>query len=144
LLATLLMIVAMPWNLTLWWMAHRLRLAVEVDCDERVLRGGLWDVRTYGALLLFVGRRRSRPAYSLAAFSRPRSSLEHRILEMTRPAGRARWARSGAVLVAVLALALTSFALPAPNTLAHWTDTGYWCGLSEAPLHVYHGEGDRG
>ena len=28
----------MPWNPALWWQLHRLRLAVEIDCDRRVLR----------------------------------------------------------------------------------------------------------
>src|SRR5262249_47224216 len=40
----------MPWNPAVWWQLRRLRLAVEVDCDARVLRRR-GDVRAYGAVL---------------------------------------------------------------------------------------------
>ncbi|UUZ52386.1 hypothetical protein LP419_22985 [Massilia sp. H-1] len=33
----LLVLVAMPWNLPMWWQLRRLRHAIEVDCDARVL-----------------------------------------------------------------------------------------------------------
>ncbi len=46
----------MPWNLALWWQHRRLRLAIETDCDRRVLGAGV-DVRGYGSLLLDVGSR---------------------------------------------------------------------------------------
>src|SRR5262249_40212562 len=32
----LCLVVLMPWNLPLWWQLHRLRCAIEVDCDARV------------------------------------------------------------------------------------------------------------
>jgi hypothetical protein len=32
--------VLMPWNLPLWWQLHRLRFAIEVDCDARMLAQG--------------------------------------------------------------------------------------------------------
>ena len=34
-------VVLMPWNAALWFMLSRLRLAIELDCDARVLRGGV-------------------------------------------------------------------------------------------------------
>ena len=44
------LIVLMPWNLPLWWQLHRLRFAIEVDCDARMLaQGHAW--RDYAALL---------------------------------------------------------------------------------------------
>src|SRR6185437_11327218 len=36
-----LAIALVPWNPAVWFMASRLRLAVELDCDARVLRGGV-------------------------------------------------------------------------------------------------------
>jgi len=39
LIVALFLLVLMPWNLPLWWQLHRLRYAIEVDCDSRVLRG---------------------------------------------------------------------------------------------------------
>ncbi|MDN2679972.1 M56 family metallopeptidase [Janthinobacterium sp. SUN033] len=31
------LIILMPWNVSLWWQLHRLRFAIEVDCDARML-----------------------------------------------------------------------------------------------------------
>jgi TonB family protein len=47
-----------PWNLGAWWIARRLRLAIEVDCDARTL--GHDDARErYGKLLLLIAQRQS-------------------------------------------------------------------------------------
>jgi len=37
LLSSMVLIVLLPWQLPLWWMARRLRCAIEYDCDARVL-----------------------------------------------------------------------------------------------------------
>ena len=37
----LALLVFMPWNLPLWWQLRRLRYAIEIDCDARVLKGGV-------------------------------------------------------------------------------------------------------
>lgn len=34
------LILVMPWNVSLWWQLHRLRFAIEVDCDARMLAHG--------------------------------------------------------------------------------------------------------
>jgi hypothetical protein len=72
-----LALVMMPWNVTLWWMVRRLRLAVELDCDSRVLASGV-EPSVYGSLLLDVAGRGGVGALSIALAS-PRSSLEQRI-----------------------------------------------------------------
>lgn len=77
----------MPWNLPLWWMLRRLRHAIEVDCDARVLRGG-HDVRAYGETLVDVGQRQSGYLGAAAAMAESRSLLEQRIRLMLRPPGR--------------------------------------------------------
>lgn len=81
----LAMVVLMPWNAALWYQLHRLRLAVEMDCDARVLRRAP-DPRRYGRLLLEVGRRRSTPL-GVLALSEPVTFLERRIRAFTRRAG---------------------------------------------------------
>jgi TonB family protein len=103
----------MPWNPAAWWMLRRLRLAVEVDCDARVLaRRG--DVRAYGTLLLEVGRRGTGGRLMAAAFSEPRSFLERRIRIMSQRMQRPR-ARSLVPVLAVCAASLLAMrALPAP------------------------------
>ncbi|MGK5046852.1 M56 family metallopeptidase [Janthinobacterium sp. GB4P2] len=44
------LIVLMPWNLPLWWQLHRLRFAIEVDCDARMLAQG-HALREYAIVL---------------------------------------------------------------------------------------------
>jgi TonB family protein len=104
---------ALPWNAALWWQLRRLRLAVEVDCDARVLRRHA-DVRAYGLLLLEVGRVAASGRFPVVALTEPPSFLERRIRTMTRPALRRRLGRaslSAALCAGAFALAA---ALPAP------------------------------
>jgi beta-lactamase regulating signal transducer with metallopeptidase domain len=84
----------MPWNLGVWWQARRLRLAVEVDCDARVLRAHPAPER-YGMLILTIAQRRSvAPARVAPMLSEPTSNLERRILAMrlapAKPLARSR------------------------------------------------------
>ena len=83
LLAGLLAVCALPWNPVLWWQYRRLALAVELDCDARVL-AALRDPRAYGLALLETARRRSRGPLLHAALLRPRSFLRRRIEMMGR------------------------------------------------------------
>jgi beta-lactamase regulating signal transducer with metallopeptidase domain len=53
-------LVLMPWHVPLWWAWHRLRLAIELDCDARVLRG-TESPRAYAQLLIFMSQRRTSP-----------------------------------------------------------------------------------
>ena len=80
--AALLATVALPWNLPFWWLGRRLRLAVEVDCDRRVLRRGP-RLRHYANLLITIGSRSSSHGLRALAFSRPVTFLERRIRAMT-------------------------------------------------------------
>lgn len=90
LLPALGLLVLMPWNPFLWWQTRRLRLAIEVDCDARVLRR-MPRVRAYALLLLELGARRSRLPFAVAAFAEPPSFLERRLLMMTRRPARRSW-----------------------------------------------------
>ncbi|HEV8125602.1 MAG TPA: M56 family metallopeptidase [Gemmatimonadales bacterium] len=81
--AALVALVLMPWNPAIWWAMRRLRLAVEIDCDQRVLGRGV-DAHHYATLLLAVGERMSRIPFAWAtALGGSRSFLERRILAMT-------------------------------------------------------------
>jgi bla regulator protein blaR1 len=86
---SLCLIVLMPWNLPLWWQLRRLRCAIEIDCDARVLKGG-HDFATYGETLIAVGERQSRYIGSVAGMSESRSFLERRLRIMTRKAVKPR------------------------------------------------------
>jgi beta-lactamase regulating signal transducer with metallopeptidase domain len=106
-------VAAMPWNPAAWWMLRRLRLAVEVDCDARVLaRRG--DVRAYGTLLLEVGRRGTGGRLVAAAFSKPASFLERRIRIMTSPRARHAGLRAAGFGAAALALVVAACEAPGP------------------------------
>jgi TonB family protein len=102
----------MPWNPAAWWQLRRLRLALEVDCDARVLARRA-DVRAYGTLLLEVGRRGTGGRLLAIAFSEPQSFLERRIRMMTSP--RARRPLAGAAGFGGLAALLIAAACRAPE-----------------------------
>jgi len=101
------LLVFMPWNLPLWWQLRRLRYAIEVDCDARVLRRGLHP-QSYGETLLEVGERQSGYIGTVAAMSESKSFLERRIkLIMSTP--KKRWQLLGGVFGA-LSLVLVGIA----------------------------------
>ena len=93
----LFLLVAIPWNLPLWWQLRRLRHAIEVDCDARVIRGGQ-DVLAYSESLITVGERRSAYIGAVAAMSESPSLLEQRIKIMLGKPVR-WWKVSAAALV---------------------------------------------
>jgi len=103
----LALLVFMPWNLPLWWQLRRLRYAIEVDCDARVLAGG-FDPARYGETLIAVGERQSAYVGAVAAMSESRSFLEERIrIMLSKPA---KWRRVGMAALAGVSLALTALA----------------------------------
>jgi len=116
-------LIAMPWNVALWWQLMRLRVAVELDCDARVLRDA--DARSYGDLLLEVARPRRRLALMGAtAFAERASQLERRIRAIGRRRGDAsRRARLGAAAVGVVVVSAAWVAPrpPAPARVSHPT-----------------------
>lgn len=72
---------ALPWSPAIWWMCRRLRAAVEMDCDRRVIAGGI-GAADYGAVLLHAGAR-SHARWGFApAMSQPGSLLERRLKTM--------------------------------------------------------------
>ena len=97
-----LLVATTPWNPALWWMARRLHLAVEADCDARVLARGIRP-KPYGQLLLevaSVGRRFS--ALTPALSEGGETFLERRLLMIRSTVGKNRRA---AALVAMAASA---------------------------------------
>jgi bla regulator protein BlaR1 len=105
--AALLALVLVPWNLPLWWQLHRLRHAIEVDCDARVVRGG-HDAVLYSETLIAVGERQSAYVGSIAAMSESPSLLERRIrIMLGKPA---RWWKISASLLIGLSLVFVGVA----------------------------------
>ncbi|MYA63585.1 MAG: M56 family metallopeptidase [Gemmatimonadetes bacterium] len=111
-----LVLAAFPWSPAIWWMCRRLRAAVEIDCDQRVIASGI-GVAEYGALLLDAGSR-SHARWGFApAMGQPRSLLERRLKTMSEKQMKLK--RSQIVFLsgaAVLALAIACDA-PAPTQI---------------------------
>ena len=74
----------MPWNLAMWWHLRRLSLAVELDCDNRVV-DALGDAPAYGELLLTVAQAASRAPRLQPAFLGGAGSLERRLRALVSP-----------------------------------------------------------
>ncbi len=103
LLAGAVVVVAlMPWSPVLWWILARLRLAVELDCDARVLRRGAVPL-DYGNLLIDVAALTAGHRLPAPALLNPTSHLQRRLLAM-RPS-TVRFPRIRGMLAAALAAA---------------------------------------
>ena len=107
----LLGIAAMPWNPIAWWQLRRLRLAIEFDCDRRVMARGI-QPREYAEALLAVGGRLTSTPLATVGFAERRPAVERRLRRMTEPLRRLRGPRAAAA-VGVSALAVV-FACGSP------------------------------
>lgn len=115
LLATALVAVTLaPWNPVLWWSLARLRQAMEIDCDRRVLGDGV-NRAAYGELLVQVGERASGPPLSPAAFADSSSFLERRIRRLASRSPEARVGKAAATVAAALVFGAAGGWLPAPD-----------------------------
>jgi beta-lactamase regulating signal transducer with metallopeptidase domain len=110
-----ILLVFMPWNIALWWQWRRLRVAVEMDCDARVLQRHP-DRERYGRLLLEVSERAAHSLLPVAAFHEPMSLLERRIRAIAD--GRPRQIFLHAVGAAGAAVLLIGAACEAPRPVA--------------------------
>lgn len=100
-------LVSMPWSPLLWWQFHRLRCAIEVDCDARVLGSG-GDVRDYCETLIQVGQSQSEFIGAVTAMSESKSFLERRIkIMLSKPK---KWAGASAFALISVALGMAVFA----------------------------------
>jgi len=92
----MLLVILAPWNFPLWWQLRRMRFAIEVDCDRRVLRGGS-SANEYGEMLLSIGQRQRGWVPGALALTEKTSQLERRIRVITGAVKR----HSGAALIAL-------------------------------------------
>lgn len=104
-------LIVMPWNLALWWQLRRLRLAVEIDCDNRVV-AALGDAPAYGGLLLRVAEASNRGPRLQPAFLGGMGSLERRLTALLAPTPLRHAQR---FLVPAIAIALLFVVLSTPH-----------------------------
>jgi bla regulator protein blaR1 len=114
LFTTGVLLVCFPWNAAFWWMARRLRLAIEVDCDARVVRD-VGHAHEYGMLLVAVGERISMPFPLAASLADEQPFLARRIHAMTalRPKHPIRSSLPFAALAMLASLAAAQTPVPA-------------------------------
>lgn len=109
-----LMLFAFPWNPALWVQYRRLGLAVELDCDRRVMHRWPSRRRLYGDLLLRVGTGRGvLPSMGVAALAEQPSLLERRIRALLSKAPEIRMAQ--AAFLGFCALLVVGVALMVPG-----------------------------
>jgi hypothetical protein len=122
----LLLAVLVPWNVPIWYQLRRLRFAMEVDCDARVLRGGE-SRSTYSAVLLNVATHLVPLRAAATGLAESASLLEKRIRIMHAPP-RVRWRLLAAFLaacsVALVAIAANVAAPPVPSLAADDSQNG--------------------
>ena len=112
-----LVVAALPWNPAVWWMFLRLRAAVEIDCDRRILASGI-PAAEYGDLLLDIGSGRSgRPFFALA-MAGSESMLERRLRAMSRGTHKMRVSTLSLLGCVALAAVVVACELPTPIALA--------------------------
>ena len=99
-----LVVALVPWHPAVWWMLARLRLAIELDCDARVLRRGV-PAKDYGTLLIDLAGRCTGFRVGATALAEEGSHLERRLIAMNDNRAGRRRLRAG-VLGATAGLAL--------------------------------------
>jgi len=103
----------MPWNLAIWWHLRRLSLAIELDCDNRVVKA-LGDAPAYGELLVTVAQAASRAPRLQPAFLGGANSLERRLRALVSPTPLRRAQK---FLLPVLTLALLFIVVWMPHPI---------------------------
>ena len=110
------LVVAFPWNPALWLYHRRLCLAIELDCDRRVLRRLPHRRRLYGDLLLRVGARSgAHHGAAVAAFAERPSFLERRIRGLLGTAPEVRMAQVAFLTFAALLVVGVAVCTPGPT-----------------------------
>jgi hypothetical protein len=103
------------WNPAAWWMLRRLRAAVELDCDARVLRHGVRP-REYGAVLIDIAGRGPGLSLGAPALAGSPSILERRLRAMTMRLPRYARLRAGALAVLGIAALASACETPLPTS----------------------------
>ena len=105
-----------PWSPAIWWMCRQLRVAVELDCDARVLASGI-GVADYGNVLFNAGARSRRWLGFAPAMGHPESLLERRLKTMSEKQERPGVARAVALAGVAAGALVAACDIPVPTEL---------------------------
>lgn len=108
--------IAAPWNVLAWYQLRRLRTAVELDCDRRVLMQTP-EAELYGVSLLNVAGKLSGRTLGFAAFTERSNTLRRRIMTMTRTTDRWSYIRAAGLIALATTVGLQACAVESPVTV---------------------------
>lgn len=113
LLTAVVLLALQPWNPLLWWQHSRLRLAIELDCDRRVLRAR-FARGAYCEALLSVARSSPPSAWVFTTGTPAAGALERRVRAVVETGHRLRRAPAMALLSLAALLAVVAAVVPVP------------------------------
>ena len=113
LFAALVLTAVFPWNVALWWQLRRLRNAIELDCDQRVLAAGA-DVRSYGSLLLRIAASRVPARVAALSLSNPRAFVGRRIATMADHLSKSNCLKASCAALVAVGLVVIGCETPTP------------------------------
>jgi beta-lactamase regulating signal transducer with metallopeptidase domain len=108
-------VVLMPWNPAAWWMFSRLRLAIELDCDARVLKQGA-EPLLYGSLLIDLAEQSFGLRMSAPALVDGSSHLQTRVMAMKTQTHKFARVRGSLVGLAAVSLFLVACEAKLPTS----------------------------
>ena len=111
-----LVAVAMPWNAAVWWMLSRLRLAVELDCDARVLGAGA-PANDYANVLIDIASEHAGLRFAAPALLGSPTHLHRRLAAMYAETHRLRALRGAAAFAVALAAFVVACGTELPTSL---------------------------
>ncbi|MYG22157.1 MAG: M56 family metallopeptidase, partial [Gemmatimonadetes bacterium] len=107
------LLLAFPWNPALWLQYRRLNLAIELDCDRRVMNRLPEHRRLYGDLLLRVGSGHGAlPGLAVAALAEQPSLLERRIRQLLKKAPEVKMAQAACLVFGALVVVGVALSIP--------------------------------
>ena len=112
-----LALVIVPWNLGMWWLVRRLALAIEMDCDQRVV-STLGEPKKYATLLLDVAQFGGRGPRLQPGFIGGAGALEQRLRALVTPTSHSPTYRY-LVLAAAIVLLIAVLSVPHPILEVH-------------------------
>lgn len=112
------LLVLLPWNLLLWWQFRRLRQAVELDCDLRVVRRTR-DRRGYGRVLLEAARHAREGSVPVVAGGE--SFVGDRIRSLVDGTPPFRPLRAVSGFTALVCAAVLTATVPSPRAASAWS-----------------------
>jgi beta-lactamase regulating signal transducer with metallopeptidase domain len=108
--------IAMPWNLPVWWIVSRLRLAVELDCDARVLGAGT-PAGDYANVLIDIAAEHAGLRLAAPAFLGFPTHLHRRLTAMYADSVRFRSLRAAAASAVAVAALVAACGTELPSSL---------------------------